>query len=86
MVLLCWFVDIYGAPEIYKDEIFDRTVDAYSFGIILYEVHFFFFIYFLSIGMLSSMIKIHQLELAYYILYWYIMQAYYINRLFNSRK
>ncbi|KAG8661580.1 hypothetical protein MANES_01G018400v8 [Manihot esculenta] len=30
--------NIYGAPEIYKDEIFDRTVDAYSFGIILYEM------------------------------------------------
>lgn len=26
------------APEIYKDEIFDRSVDAYSFGLILYEV------------------------------------------------
>jgi hypothetical protein len=26
------------APEIYKDEIFDRSVDAYSFGVVLYEV------------------------------------------------
>lgn len=26
------------APEVYKDEIFDRSVDAYSFGLILYEV------------------------------------------------
>ena len=26
------------APEIYNDEIFDRSVDAYSFGVILYEV------------------------------------------------
>ena len=30
--------DVYMAPEVYKDEIFDRTVDAYSFGVILYEV------------------------------------------------
>ena len=29
------------APEVYKDEIFDRSVDAYSFGLILYEVLFF---------------------------------------------
>lgn len=28
------------APEVYKDEIFDRSVDAYSFGLILYEVHY----------------------------------------------
>ena len=24
------------APEIYKDEIFDRSVDSYSFGVVLY--------------------------------------------------
>lgn len=29
------------APEIYKDEVFDRSVDTYSFGVILYEVNFF---------------------------------------------
>ena len=29
------------APEVYKDEIFNRNVDAYSFGLILYEVLFF---------------------------------------------
>ncbi|XP_015166695.1 probable serine/threonine-protein kinase DDB_G0271682 isoform X4 [Solanum tuberosum] len=28
----------YVAPEIYKDEIFDRNADIYSFGILLYEV------------------------------------------------
>lgn len=26
------------APEIYKDDTFDRSVDAYSFGLIVYEV------------------------------------------------
>ncbi|KAL9380278.1 hypothetical protein Peur_025935 [Populus x canadensis] len=26
------------APEIYNDEIFDRSVDAYCFGVILYEM------------------------------------------------
>lgn len=31
-------VGLYVAPEIYRDEIFDRSVDAYSFGLILYEV------------------------------------------------
>ncbi|KAJ4968121.1 hypothetical protein NE237_014822 [Protea cynaroides] len=29
---------LYVAPEVYKDEIFDRTVDAFSFGLILYEM------------------------------------------------
>ncbi|XP_019160271.1 PREDICTED: serine/threonine-protein kinase STY17-like isoform X1 [Ipomoea nil] len=28
----------YVAPEIYKDQIFDRSADVYSFGIILYEM------------------------------------------------
>jgi hypothetical protein len=36
--LWCCFADVYMAPEIYKDEIFDRSVDAYSFGVVLYEV------------------------------------------------
>ncbi|KAK9138982.1 hypothetical protein Sjap_009576 [Stephania japonica] len=30
--------NLYMAPEIYKDEIFDRSVDAFSFGIILFEM------------------------------------------------
>ncbi|GLT55578.1 hypothetical protein SLA2020_286890 [Shorea laevis] len=30
--------NLYMAPEVYKDEIFDRSVDAYSFGLILYEM------------------------------------------------
>ncbi|KAF2325576.1 hypothetical protein GH714_030694 [Hevea brasiliensis] len=30
--------NIYVAPEVYKDGIFDRSVDAYSFGVILYEM------------------------------------------------
>ncbi|KAB5548552.1 hypothetical protein DKX38_011958 [Salix brachista] len=30
--------NVYMAPEIYKDEIFDRSVDAYSFGALLYEM------------------------------------------------
>lgn len=38
--LLLLIVDLYMAPEVYKDEIFDRSVDAYSFGLVLYEVHF----------------------------------------------
>ncbi|KAG2410372.1 Integrin-linked protein [Vigna angularis] len=28
---------LYVAPEIYKDEVFDRSADAYSFGLIIYE-------------------------------------------------
>lgn len=31
-------VGVYVAPEIYKNEIFDRGVDSFSFGLILYEV------------------------------------------------
>ncbi|KAH1096016.1 hypothetical protein J1N35_012937 [Gossypium stocksii] len=30
--------NIYMAPEIHKDMIFDRSVDAYSFGVMLYEM------------------------------------------------
>ncbi|XP_073136895.1 integrin-linked protein kinase 1-like isoform X2 [Henckelia pumila] len=30
--------NLYVAPEIYKDEIFDRSVDVHSFGLILYEM------------------------------------------------
>lgn len=30
--------NLYVAPEIYKNEEFDRSVDAYSFGLILYEM------------------------------------------------
>ncbi|KAI6699052.1 hypothetical protein NL676_019171 [Syzygium grande] len=29
---------LYVAPEVYNDEIFDRSVDAFSFGLILYEM------------------------------------------------
>nr|CAD1819875.1 unnamed protein product [Ananas comosus var. bracteatus] len=29
---------VYVAPEIYKNEIFDRGVDSFSFGLILYEM------------------------------------------------
>lgn len=29
---------LYTAPEVYKDELFDRSVDAFSFGLILYEM------------------------------------------------
>ncbi|KAH8484451.1 hypothetical protein H0E87_028785, partial [Populus deltoides] len=32
------FHDVYMALEIYNDEIFDRSVDGYSFGVILYEM------------------------------------------------
>ncbi|XP_058094349.1 integrin-linked protein kinase 1-like isoform X2 [Magnolia sinica] len=35
------FIDsssLYVAPEIYKDEIFDKSVDTFSFGLILYEM------------------------------------------------
>lgn len=31
-------VGLYTAPELYKDEVFDTSVDAFSFGLILYEV------------------------------------------------
>lgn len=34
-----WNAGSYVAPEIYKDEIFDKSVDAFSFGLILYEVN-----------------------------------------------
>ncbi|XVF37510.1 hypothetical protein REPUB_Repub20aG0015100 [Reevesia pubescens] len=30
--------NLYVAPEVYKNVIFDRSVDAYSFGVILYEM------------------------------------------------
>ena len=30
--------DYYVAPEIYKNNIFDKRVDVHSFGVILYEV------------------------------------------------
>ncbi|KAI3743065.1 hypothetical protein L1987_60767 [Smallanthus sonchifolius] len=30
--------NLYTAPEIYNDELFDRRVDVYSFGVILYEM------------------------------------------------
>lgn len=29
---------LYTAPELYKDEVFDTSVDAFSFGLILYEM------------------------------------------------
>ncbi|KAL6527167.1 Integrin-linked protein kinase 1 [Orobanche gracilis] len=28
---------LYVAPEIYRDEVFDRSVDVHSFGVMLYE-------------------------------------------------
>ncbi|CAK9152161.1 unnamed protein product, partial [Ilex paraguariensis] len=31
-------LSLHVAPEVYKDEIFDRSVDVYSFGLILYEM------------------------------------------------
>ncbi|XP_020593344.1 dual specificity protein kinase shkC-like [Phalaenopsis equestris] len=31
-------LSVYMAPEVYKNEIFDRKVDAFSFGLILYEM------------------------------------------------
>ncbi|XP_024024580.1 integrin-linked protein kinase 1 isoform X1 [Morus notabilis] len=31
-------LNLYMAPEVYRDEIFDRSVDAYSFGLILFEM------------------------------------------------
>jgi len=30
---------VYTAPEIYRNEPFDRSVDVFAFGLILYEVH-----------------------------------------------
>ncbi|KAJ8639319.1 hypothetical protein MRB53_016013 [Persea americana] len=31
-------VDLYVAPEVYKEEIFDKSVDAFSFALVLYEM------------------------------------------------
>lgn len=31
-------LDLYLAPEVHNNEIFDGKVDSYSFGLILYEV------------------------------------------------
>ena len=33
------FVDVYIAPEVYKNETFDKSVDVYSFGVMLFEVY-----------------------------------------------
>lgn len=30
---------LYIAPEVYRNEVFDRSADAFSFGLILYEVN-----------------------------------------------
>lgn len=30
--------NLYMAPEVYNDEIFDKSIDAFSFGVILYEM------------------------------------------------
>jgi hypothetical protein len=42
MIWLYLSVGLYVAPEIYKGDLFDRSVDAYSFGLIVYEVPIFF--------------------------------------------
>jgi len=31
-------IDVYIAPEVYKNEPFDRSADVFAFGLILYEV------------------------------------------------
>lgn len=51
-------VGLYIAPEFYKNEIFDRSVDAFSFSLILYEVCRFKF----SFGCLSSSISLSSTE------------------------
>lgn len=39
LVNIFWLiVGLYVAPEIYRDEMFGRSVDVYSFAIIVYEV------------------------------------------------
>lgn len=35
----CVVVGVYTAPELYMDEIFDKSVDVFSFAIIVYEVY-----------------------------------------------
>lgn len=35
---LSFMLDLYLAPEVHNNEIFDGKVDSYSFGLILYEV------------------------------------------------
>lgn len=34
-------VDLYMAPEVYNNQAFGRSIDCYSFGIILFEVIFY---------------------------------------------
>lgn len=43
-------VGLYVATEIFKDEIFDKSVDVYSFGLLLYEVIFFILIILFDYG------------------------------------
>lgn len=38
LILSSMCVDVYIAPEVYKNEPFDRSVDVFAFGLILYEV------------------------------------------------
>lgn len=38
MIWVYLFVGLYVAPEIYNGDVFDRSVDAYAFGLVVYEV------------------------------------------------
>ena len=38
LIITFWTADCYIAPELYKNIIFDKSVDVHSFGVILYEV------------------------------------------------
>lgn len=38
LISMSFALGLYMAPEVFKDEIIDRSVDAFSFGLIIYEV------------------------------------------------
>jgi hypothetical protein len=55
LLFLC--LGYHTAPELYRNEAFDSSVDAYSFGFILYEVSKFLFQIKKNIGSMFQMLK-----------------------------
>lgn len=45
MYVFVLFEDRYMAPEVFKHRKYDKKVDVFSFGMILYEVCLYFIIY-----------------------------------------
>jgi serine/threonine protein kinase len=39
LTLLSWHSDEYMAPEVYRKEQFDKNIDTFAFGLIVYEVY-----------------------------------------------